>query len=133
MATIAKTFSELPIEWQQSLRESKPAYVSERINSIREVLVYNEAGTRYFHAWREYKGSRYGEYGNPSHWRIRYGAVQFTWSRDPLGGIEYEWCRGYEYGSVKGVVIPSHVDSKKDVMRVLNKLIDEGIFKNFNN
>lgn len=120
------TIDELPIEEQNRLRETKPAFVGRRINSVREVLAYDKTGTRYFHAWREYRGSRYGNYGNPSEWRIRYGKVQFCSEKDPFGDIYYEWCNGKTFGkSPNGTVIPSFVGTKKEVMDVLNKI---GIF-----
>ena len=118
------TIDELPIEEQDRLRETKPAFVGRRINDIREVLVYDKTGTRYFHAWRIYEGVR--SMGNPSYWKVRYGKVQFKSEKDPFGGIYYEWCNGKVFGkSSNGTVIPSFVYTKKDVIDVLNKI---GIF-----
>lgn len=120
------TIDELPIEEQNQLRETKPAFVGRRINSIREVLVYDKTGTRYFHAWRVYEGVRHGYYGNPSYWKIRYGKVQFKREKDPFGGTYYEWCNGKSFGkSMNGTEIPSFVNTKKEVTDVLNKI---GIF-----
>ena len=118
------TIDELPIEEKNRLRETKPAFVGRRINSIREVLVYNKNGTRYFHAWRVYEGVR--TMGNPSYWKIRYGKVQFKREKDTLGGIYYVWCNGKAFGkSQNGTVIPSFVDTKARVMYILNEI---GIF-----
>lgn len=120
------TIDELPIEAQQDLRDSKPAFVGRHINDHREVLLYNEAGTRYFHAWRVYEGVR--TMGNPSYWKVRYGKVQFATSKDPLGGICYEWCNGKQFTSVMGVEIPRGVDTKKQVLAILKQLQELNIF-----
>ena len=119
------TIDELPIEEKTQLRETKPAFVGRRINDIREVLVYDKTGTRYFHAWRVYEGVR--TMGNPSYWKVRYGKVQFMRMKDPFGGTYYEWCNGKTFGkSQNGTEIPSFVYTKKEVMQILNKI---GIFE----
>ena len=115
------TIDELPIEVQNELRESKPKFTNRHINTIREVLVYNKAGTRYFHAWRVYEGVR--TMGNPSYWKLRYGKVQFRQCKDPLGGTYYEWCNGKSFGkSLNGTVIPPFVYTKKEVIKVLEQI-----------
>ena len=119
------TIDELPIDEQTRLRETKPAFVGRQINDIREVLVYDKTGTRYFHAWRVYEGVR--TMGNPSYWKVRYGKVQFMSMKDPFGGVYYEWCNGKSFGkSTNGTEIPSFVYTKKEVMQILNKI---GIFE----
>lgn len=119
------TIDELPIEEQTRLRETKPAFVGRRINDIREVLVYDKTGTRYFHAWRVYEGVR--TMGNPSYWNVRYGKVQFMSMKDPFGGTYYEWCNGKCFSkSPNGTEIFPFVDNKKEVMKILNRI---GIFE----
>lgn len=109
----------------RQLKESRPAFVSRKINTHREVLVYDKTGSRYFHAWRVYSGSRV--YGNPSCWRMRYGEVKFAKRQDPMGGIYYEWVNGTSFfKSFNGTLIRDSVNTKREVLETLNAI---GIFK----
>jgi len=116
-------FSELPQEVQAQLLKEQSELKNKKVNTISEVKVYNEKGTRYFHAWRVYHGSIYGNYGNPSQWRVTYGKVSFHKVKDPLGGTYYELCYGTSFRKAyNDVEIPAYVDTKKEVMAILKQL-----------
>lgn len=125
-------FNELPMEFQERLNEKRKELKGIKRNTPYQVLVYNEAGTRYFYAyrvceaWSDNKGHSM-PFGGGSHWNVRYGAVQFHRTKDPFGGLDYEWCDGKMYSSktfedgVK-VEIPSTVSTKKEVLSIIKSL-----------
>lgn len=122
--------SELPEDVQKKLAQQRIELSHKRINTPYRVEVYNADGTRYLEAyricksWSDDKG-HYMPFGGGTYWSIRYGAVQWTSRKDPLGGIDYELCNGKQYGSRDGVEIPKIVNTKKEVLILIEKL---GIF-----
>lgn len=129
-------FSELPIEFQEKLSKERAWRRGVKRNDGYEILIYNEAGTRYFYArrrckpWSDDKG-HYMPFGSGSYWELYYGAVQFRRTKTPLGDTDYELCDGKTYTSRtmedgRKVEIPKTVPTKKEVVAVINAL---GIFK----
>lgn len=122
--------SELPEVVQQQLSQDRVELSRKRINTAYRVEVYNSEGTRYLEArrccksWNDDNGN-YMPFGGGSYWTIRYGAVQWTTMKDPLGGTQYELCNGKQYGSRNGVEIPKRVGTKKEVLKLIQEL---GIF-----
>lgn len=123
--------SELPADVQQHLAKQRNELSGKRINTAYRVELYNADGTRYFQAirrcksWIDDKGN-YMPFGGGTHWIVRYGAVQWTTRKDPLGGKAYELCNGKQYGkSANGTEIPKSLKTKKDVLELVNRI---GIF-----
>ena len=121
-------FTELSQEWQDKLSADRKVLCKKNHSDSYEVIMYNAEGTRYFrarrvcHAWNDDKGHSM-PFGNGTHWTVRYGAVQFSAHRNPCGEIDYELCDGKTYGrSANGTVIPPRVDTKKEVIEILNKI-----------
>lgn len=118
--------TELSQEWQERLANDRKDLSRKSINTPYEVLAYNEAGTRYFHARRICRGTSWAGFGNGSYWKVSYGAVQFRKEKDPFGGIYYELCNGKTYcKSSNGTAIPSRVETKAEVMNICKQI---GIF-----
>lgn len=116
-------FSDLPIETQQRLNSERLNLRNCSINSAYEVLLYNQSGTRYFHArrhqnsWQDNKGN-YMPFGGGSEWTIRYGCMGFARKKQVMG-YDYELIRGKIYSkSANGTVIPSSVKTKQEVMSI---------------
>ena len=123
--------SELPAEVQQQLAKQRNELSGKRINTAYRVELYNADGTRYLEAirrcksWSDDKGN-YMPFGGGTYWIVRYGAVQWTTRKDPLGGKAYELCNGKQYGkSANGTEIPKSLKTKKDVLELVNRI---GIF-----
>ena len=125
-------FDELPMEFQEKLNKERTMRMGVKCNMPYEVLVYNETGTRYFHAqrccisWNDDKGHSM-PFGGGTYWKIYYGAVQFHRTKNPLGMLDYEWCLGKLYTSKtfedgSKVEIPSTVSTKKEVLSIIKSL-----------
>ena len=124
-------FSELPQQIQEKLTKDKANLHLKNINTSYEVLVYNEAGTRFFNAkrvqssWQDNNGN-YMPYGGGSKWTIKYGEMGFRTCRNPFGGIDAELRMGKTFGKSKnGTVIPNSVATKKEVLALIAQI---GIF-----
>ena len=123
-------FSELPLAVQKSLADAKIRLHLKQVNTAYEVLVYNKAGTRFFHARRvqsSWQGNgAYMPFGGGSKWAIKYGEIGFKTHRDPFGGIDAELGMGRRFEkSANGTVIPQFVASKREVLALLTAI---GIF-----
>lgn len=123
-------FNELPIETQQRLNRERLELYKQSINSAYEVLLYNQAGTRYFHArrhqysWNDDKGN-YMPFGGGSEWTVKYGVIGFSRERQVFG-YDYELRQGKCYAkSANGTVIPASVKSKQEVISIAKAI---GIF-----
>lgn len=125
-------FNELPMEFQEKLNKERKVLSGIKCNTSYDILVYNEAGTRYFSAhricvpWSDDKG-HYMPFGGGTHWAIYYGAVQFFRTKNPLGMLDYEWCNGKRFTSKtfedgSRVEIPSTVSTKKEVLSIIKSL-----------
>lgn len=128
--TIMK-FSDLPIEIQQQLNCERLNLRNRSINSAYEVLLYNQLGTRYFHArrhqnsWYDDKGN-YMSFGGGSEWTLQYGCIGFSRKKQVMG-YDYELCRGKTYSkSANGTIIPTSVKTKKEVLSIAKAI---GILK----
>ena len=81
-------FCDLPIETQQRLNCERLNLHNRSINSAYEVLLYNQPGTRYFHArrhqnsWSDDKGN-YMPFGGGSEWTLQYGCCLLYTSPSP--------------------------------------------------
>lgn len=124
-------FSELPEQVQETLAKEKGLLHLKKINTPYEVLVYNEAGTRFFNArrvqsaWQDNNGN-YMPYGGGSKWTIKYGEMGFRTCRNPFGEIDAELRMGKTFGKSKnGTVIPNSVATKKEVLALIDQI---GIF-----
>lgn len=124
-------FSELAKQVQERLVKEKNNLHSKNINTSYEVLVYNEAGSRFFNAkrvqssWQDNRGS-YMPFGGGSKWILRYGEVGFRTYRNPVGEMDAELCMGRLFGkSSNGTSIPKSVDTKKEVLAIIDQI---GIF-----
>lgn len=124
-------FSELAKEVQERLIKERNNLHSKNINTSYEVLVYNEAGTRFFNArrvqgsWQDNRGN-YMPFGGGSKWNIKYGEVGWRSFRNPVGEVDAELCMGRLFGkSSNGTQIPKSVGSKKEVLALINQI---GIF-----
>ena len=120
-------FNELPIKFQESLNKERENLKGVHRNNAYEVLLYNSNGTRYFSARRKSIGTTWAGFGGGSYWVIRYGAVQFTKTKNPLGGLDYEWTEGKQYGSKTFengdvVIIPKTLETKKEVLALARSL-----------
>lgn len=124
-------FSELSKEIQEKLIKEKKNIRSKNINSSYEVLVYNEAGSRFFNARRvqdSFQDNRgnYMPFGGGSKWNIQYGEIGFRTYRNPCGEMDAELCMGRLFGKAKnGTQIPKSVGSKKEVLALIDQI---GIF-----
>lgn len=124
-------FSELAKDIQDRLIQERKNLHSKNINTSYEVLVYNEAGTRFFNARRvqgSYQDNRgnYMPFGGGSKWNLRYGEVGWRSFRNPVGELDAELCTGRLFGkSSNGTQIPKSVSSKKEVLDLINQI---GIF-----
>lgn len=123
--------SELPIEVQNQLAEERKALANKVSHDGYSVMLYNADGTRYFSArryqrmWANDKGA-YMPFGGGSYWKVLYGCVQFAKFKNPVGEWDYHLIDGKTYGkSANGTVIPSQVETKKDVMAIAKAI---GIF-----
>ena len=123
-------FSELPPEIQEKLNKEILAR-RRHVNNSYTIYIHNESGTRYFSAhrrqfpWSDNKGN-YLPFGGGSRWEIRYGVVQWHRTRDPFGGVDYEWFDGKMYRtSANGTPIPSTLPTKKDAIELIKRI---GIF-----
>lgn len=123
-------FSDLPIEIQQRLNCERLDLRNRSINSAYEVLLYNQPGTRYFHArrhqnsWYDDKGN-YMPFGGGSEWTLQYGCIGFSRKKQVMG-YDYELCRGKTYSkSANGTIIPASAKRKKDVLNIVKAI---GIF-----
>lgn len=123
--------NDLPAEVQQKLAKQRAELSNKCINTAYKVELYNADGTRYFTAyrccksWNDDKG-HYMPFGGGSVWFIHYGAVQCGVRKDPLGGKEYELYNGKQFGkSVNGTEIPKSLNTKKEVLELVNRI---GIF-----
>ena len=100
-------FSELPKQVQEALTKEKGLLHLNlnKINTSYEVLIYNEAGTRFFNArrvqsaWQDNNGN-YMPYGGGSKWVIKYGEMGFRTCRNPFGEIDAELCMGKTFGKL---------------------------------
>ncbi len=124
-------FSELPQQVQNALAKEQRLLHLKKINTSYEVLVYNEAGTRFFSAkrvqssWQDTNGN-YMPYGGGSKWIIKYGEMGFRTCRNPFGEIDAELRMGKTFGKSKnGTVIPNCVATKKEVLALIAQI---GIF-----
>ena len=85
-------FCDLPIETQQRLNCERLNLHNRSINSAYEVLLYNQPGTRYFHArrhqnsWSDDKGN-YMPFGGGSEWTLQYGCIGFSRKKQVMGTI----------------------------------------------
>lgn len=123
-------FSELPQEVQDKLNRERKELCKKNHNTPYEVVLYNEDGTRYFHArrcckvWADTKG-HYMPFGGGTYWTVRYGAVQFKNERQVIGR-EYVLCDGKLYNRSKnGTEIFPEVETKKEVIAIAKAI---GIF-----
>lgn len=123
--------TELPQEVQGQLAFERATLKHKCENSAYRVVLYNEAGTRYFTAfrqcesWSDDKG-HYMPFGGGTYWVIAYGCVQFRAYKSCVGTREYELCNGKRYGkSANGTEIPSRLATKKEVLALVKKI---GIF-----
>lgn len=124
-------FSELAKEVQDRLIKEKKSLHSKNINTSYEVLVYNEAGSRFFNArrvqgsWQDNRGNHM-PFGGGSKWIIQYGEIGFRTYRNPCGEVDAELCMGRVFGKASnGTQIPKSVGSKKEVLELINQI---GIF-----
>jgi hypothetical protein len=124
-------FSELAKQVQERLVKEKNNLHSKNINTSYEVLVYNEAGSRFFNAkrvqgsWQDNRGS-YMPFGGGSKWILRYGEVGFQTYRNPFGEMDAELCMGRLFGkSSNGTSIPKSVGTKREVLAIIDQI---GIF-----
>lgn len=122
---------ELPKEIQEQLARERAQLSKRQRNTAYDVLLYNREGTRYFYAhrvsqsWSDDKGN-YMPFGGGSFWAIRYGCVQFTKYKNPVGETDYMLCDGKQYGrSANGTDIPKRLDTKKEVIALVREI---GIF-----
>ena len=120
-------FSELPKHVQDTLAEAKCRLHLKKVNTAYEVLVYNEAGTRFFNAKRvqgSWQGNgAYMPFGGGSKWTIRYGEMGFRSCRNPFGEIDAEMCMGRIFGkSSNGTLIPKSVATKKEVLALIAQI-----------
>ena len=97
----------------------------------RQVLLYNQPGTRYFHArrhqnsWYDDKGN-YMPFGGGSEWTLQYGCIGFSRKKQVMG-YDYVLCRGKTYSkSANGTIIPASVKTKKEVLSIAKAI---GILK----
>ena len=123
-------FSELPKQVQDSLTSEQSHLHLKQVNTAYEVLVYNRAGTRFFHARRvqsSWQGNgAYMPFGGGSVWTIKYGEIGFRSCRNPFGEIDAELRMGKTFGKSKnGTVIPNSVATKKEVLALIAEI---GIF-----
>lgn len=125
------TIQELPKEIQEQLAQERAQLSGKQINTAYEVKLYNADGTRYFSArrccqsWNDDKGHAM-PFGGGTYWRVRYGSVQFRAYKDLFGGRCYELCDGKTFSrSANGTVIPSRIETKKEVMSLIKSI---GIF-----
>lgn len=124
-------FSELAKQVQERLVKEKNNLHSKNINTSYEVLVYNEAGSRFFNAkrvqssWQDNRGS-YMPFGGGSKWIIQYGEVGFLTYRNPFGEMDAELCMGRLFSkSSNGTSIPKSVGTKREVLAIIDQI---GIF-----
>lgn len=124
-------FNELPESIQQRLNDERLKLSNRVINNAYEVLLYNQSGTRFFHArrkqssWQDNKGN-YLPFGGGSEWNIRYGCIGFARKKQVMG-YNYELVRTKIYSkSANGSVVPTTVKTKKEVIAVAKAI---GIFK----
>ena len=115
-------FNELPQEWQEKLLEERKNLHKRNHIGKSSVTLYNKEGTRFF--WASYSSrSRY----EPAHWSVSYGAVQFTREYDFSRNESYVWTWGKRFNqSLNGTHIPRWVDTRKDVLELVDKI---GIFE----
>lgn len=123
--------SELPIEVQEQLAADRMVLANKVSSDGYSVMLYNTDGTRYFsarryqRAWSNDRGA-YMHFGGGSYWKVTYGSVQFARRKNPVGEWEYELVNGKQYGkSSNGTVIPTQVETKKEVMAIAKAI---GIF-----
>ena len=123
-------FDELPTATQQRLNRERLELYKHSVNSAYEVLLYNQAGTRYFHArrcqhsWSDDKGN-YMPFGGGSEWIVKYGCVGFSRERQVIG-YDYELRCGKCYSkSANGTVIPTSIKTKQEVISIAKNI---GIF-----
>lgn len=98
-------------------------------NTPYEVLFTNHEGTRYFYArrhqshWNDDKGHSM-PFGGGSEWRITYGKILWTTSKNPAGGKDYFWVQSSQiFGkSTNGTVIPSKVATKREVLAIAHSI-----------
>ena len=94
-------FCDLPIDTRQRLNCERLNLHNRSINSAYEVLLYNQLGTRYFHArrhqnsWYDDKGN-YMPFGGGSEWTLQYGCIGFSRKKQVMG-YDYVLCRGKTY------------------------------------
>lgn len=124
-------FSELAKQVQERLVKEKNNLHSKNINTSYEVLVYNEAGSRFLNAkrvqgsWQNNRGS-YMPFGGGSKWILRYGEVGFQTYRNPFGEMDAELCMGRLFSkSSNGTSIPKSVGTKREVLAIIDQI---GIF-----
>lgn len=128
------TLDDLPEKIKNELLEKRLILCKEWfINNAYDVCFTNLEGTRYFTAyrkqssWNDDKGHSM-PFGGGSQWHIRYGAILWRTTQNPLGGKEYEWCKSSKKTFAKaanGTIIPNTVASKKEVLDIAKKI---GIF-----
>ena len=124
-------FCDLPIETQQRLNCERLNLRNRSINNAYEVLLYNQPGTRYFHArrhqnsWYDDKGN-YMPFGGGSEWTLQYGCIGFSRKKQVMG-YDYVLCRGKAYSkSANGTIITASVKTKKEVLSIAKAI---GILK----
>lgn len=125
------TFNELPQDKQQALIDSrKTLYVKMREDTGYRVVRVNKTGTRFFEAQRRqiaYTGNPCGymRFGGGSYWVIYYGEIRWRAVRHPMGN-DYDcvWICSHKhlFGSRNGVQIPGRLNTKKEVMALIDKL-----------
>ena len=128
------TFQELPAEVQERLTKDRQALAGKIRNDAYTIHIYDAAGKRYLYArrcckaWGEVRNNHACSmpFGGGTYWTIKYGAVQFTRRRNPLGIMDYELCDGKTYcKSANGTSIPTQVETKKEVIDIIKRI---GIF-----
>lgn len=117
--------SELPQDVQDELlAERKELLHTRKVNTPWQVVFVNKEGTRYFKAWRKNDYQKWS--GCSGWWNVRYGRIQWSSERTPLGDYEYFWMFSKTFSkSQNGTEIPREVHTKKDVLEIAKKI---GIF-----
>lgn len=127
------TLDDLPKDVSDALRKERLLLHKKWFkNDSYNICFTNLDGTRYFTAsrkqdsWNDDKG-HYMPFGGGSQWHIRYGAILWRTTRNPLGQKDYEWCKSSKtFGkSANGTIVPQMVGTKKEVLDIAKAI---GIF-----
>lgn len=121
-------FEELPQAIQAKLKTDREQLPNHRVNTAYAIELYNATGTRYFRAqrrcrcWNDTKGN-YMPFGGGTYWTVSYGKVQVRAYKSCMGTQEYELYNGKRFSeSANGTVIPTELNTKKEVMQLIKKL-----------